>query len=241
MDSSVYHKYREASKKQNYHTLLNIENVCRRLQANQQVVATAMMVAHKHLFVEHASADSNVVCAVSVLLAFKINDMHRSLDDIIAEVDREAGSAFCSREDSAKLRRRSFLEACNGVKERVLDQELLFCICTNFEFSYINYYDYLFSKLRDFELSSSICDIAHIILNDFFYLPLFLFYSRRSIVYSVLYLAIEIEIQRETGEANAADGKIAGIRSFLGSCRESDTAINVIVSEMLDFYRSFCE
>lgn len=201
-----------------------------------------MMVAHKHLFVEYTSADSNVVCAVSILLAYKINDMHQSLDDIIAEIDREVGLMSYKREkDTTKPRRRSFSEVCNNMKARVLDQELLFCICTNFEFSYINYYDYLFIKLRDFELNRNICDIAHIILNDFFYLPLFLFYSRRSIVYSVLYLAIEIEIRRGAGEADAADNKIAGIRSFLSSCRDSDAAINVIILELLDFYRSFCE
>eukprot|EP00866_Antonospora_locustae_P000937 jgi/Antlo1/937/2453 len=242
MDSSIYHKYKEANRRQNYHTLLNIEKVCRRLQANQQVVATAMMVAHKHLFVENASADSDVVCAVSILLAFKINDMHQSLDNIIAEIDCEVGFTSCSREKKhTKTGRRSFSEAHNDVKARVLDQELLFCICTNFEFSYINYYDYLFTKLRDFELSSTICDIAHIILNDLFYLPLFIFYSRRSIVYSVLFLAIEIEIQRDAGETDAADNKITGIRSFLNSCMESDPAINVIISELLDFYGRFCE
>ena len=152
MDAYTQQEEKQNGRIQKYRLFLDIEKLGTSLFATQRAVSTAMMIAHKYHLVGCKGANDTILCVVSFLLSFKINDIHRSLDDILNVASR-IFSFETSFGEGCALKTPSLSKIMTeNVKECVLDQELLFCITTNFEFSYIDYYDYLFSKFYDLAL-----------------------------------------------------------------------------------------
>lgn len=232
----IYEKLKTEGRSRRHDVLRRIKRIGYRLDAEQRIIATAMMVAHKHFASVEGDTEDPVLCAVSFLLAFKINDTHCSLAEILVEVDYQVRFAPKAR-NSAASRQDDTQKVLSEASERVQNQELLFCIATNFEFSYTDYYDYLFTKLHDFDLDKTICDTAHVVLNDSFYLPLFLFHGRRSMIYAVLYLALEIH--KASVSPAPVDKKVTIVDTFLETFRSTDPNVEFIANEILDLYANF--
>lgn len=180
-----------------------------KLKGNSNTVSTALMLYQLYTLLPNLDKNKIISYTLCILLSYKFNDKYYPLKDILTEV-----TSFFKEEINETLQ-----------TELIKSQEIYFLLFLNFEFKFCKFYDEFYVIANDFMLEEEIVQTGHVILNDSFYLPLFLVFKIESIIMSVYYLACDFTDKTDNS-----------LFCFIKSSMKNNIEIEHCLNELTEFY-----
>ncbi|EPR78371.1 hypothetical protein SLOPH_1217 [Spraguea lophii 42_110] len=187
--------------------ITDILRVCRNITIPMNIASSAIILHTKYIYISGEQPDGLIYTPAFVMLACKLNDYHIKLGKIVDESQKY----YLGKQD---------FEVQKILIEEIQEVELNLCVLFQFDFNIPEFYIYFYK--RYFHMENKIYNTALVLLNDSFYLPLNIFYTRKIILKAVIILAEFIHEKIESLESSI--------------CGEDKEDLKYIIDEIVTLY-----
>lgn len=195
--------------KSQIHSLKEVYSIFQKLKGNSNIVSTSFMLFHLYNLIPAIEKNRIISYSVCILLGYKFNDRQYSLNEILQEV-----SSYFAEEVKE-----------NTILECIKTQEIYFLLYLNFSFDFNHFYNEFYIYANDFMLKKNLVNMGHTILNDSFFIPLFLIFKVDTILMAVYFITFQL-----TNETNNS------FYVFIRSCMKNNKDIELCANEIIDLY-----